>query len=107
MSARTDQNLLSDKRTVLAPHSSLAQTASFSGTDPRPPLPLAFAHQSLGRYQVVRLLGQGAFGAVYLAEDTVLGRQVAVKIAPSPPRTATTTTHTSTRFAKSDFAVLL
>ncbi len=80
MSARADQNLLSDKATVLTPHSSVAETASFSGTDPHPPLPPAFSEKSLGRYRVVRLLGQGAFGSVYLAEDTALGRQVAVKV---------------------------
>jgi serine/threonine protein kinase len=84
MAGRTDQNPLSDKPTVRIPHSSVAETASFSGTDPHPPSPPVFAHQSLGRYQVVRLLGQGAFGAVYLAEDTVLGRQVAVKVTSTP-----------------------
>jgi serine/threonine-protein kinase len=33
-----------------------------------------------GTYQIVRLLGQGAFGAVYLARDRILHRLVAIKM---------------------------
>lgn len=33
-----------------------------------------------GKYRVVKLLGQGGMGAVYLAEHMVIGRRVAVKV---------------------------
>ncbi|HTL97512.1 MAG TPA: serine/threonine-protein kinase [Holophagaceae bacterium] len=35
--------------------------------------------QSIGRYRVIRLLGEGGMGAVYLCQDPLLKRQVAVK----------------------------
>jgi serine/threonine protein kinase len=42
-------------------------------------VPVLAASSSFGRYQIVRLLGRGAMGAVYLAYDTQLHRHVAVK----------------------------
>ena len=34
---------------------------------------------SNGHYRIVRQLGRGGFGFVYLAQDTLLGEQVAIK----------------------------
>ncbi len=36
--------------------------------------------EQLGKFKIVRLLGQGAMGAVYLARDLKLGREVALKV---------------------------
>ena len=44
----------------------------------------------IGRYQVLRLLGRGGMGEVYLARDPVLDREIAVKLIAggwmTPPR---------------------
>ena len=41
---------------------------------------------TIGHYHILRQLGKGGMGEVYLAQDTKLDRQVAIKVLPDAVR---------------------
>jgi len=78
-----------------APDESLAETAD-SASDSGPTRgragPDDLLPTSIGGYSIVRLLGQGAIGRVYLARDEKLNRDVAIKVLqPAKARDAVAT----------------
>lgn len=71
----TEQGSDTTKNTRLqSVHSTASIRGLSSGFDP-------VSLGNLGRYRMIREIGRGGYGIVYLAEDTQLGRNVAIKIA--------------------------
>lgn len=66
--------------TRLEPHSPTARSAFGPGNQPPANADQRLPASLQGRYQLLRLLGKGGFATVYLAHDSVLDQQVAIKI---------------------------
>jgi len=79
-----DPDLRAEVESLLAAHeqaSGLLDTAShgFAAVEPKGTSDESLVGRSLGQYRVIKRLGQGGMGVVYLADDTRLGRRVAIK----------------------------
>src|SRR5205814_1832618 len=82
-SSRGTGALLSDdEATLLAPGRTAPPARSETALPPKPQ-PAVASPAAFGRYKVLRPLGSGGFGTVYLCEDAELSRQVAVKVCRS------------------------
>src|SRR5262249_23026651 len=89
MNETKDLNTTVDEPGTARPDPDAAAAASLAVDTGLPTPTRAGLPRTIGRYRVIRLLGQGGFGTVYLARDDDLDRPVAIKV-PNPERVAVT-----------------
>ncbi len=62
----------------------MKEDESLLQADLEPPLPDPLVGTRLGGFEIVRRIGEGGMGIVYLATQTTLDREVAIKVLPAP-----------------------
>ena len=72
----------------IAGKATMTNAAAKSPTQPQSIVQLRPSSGTLGRYQILGELGRGGMGAVFLAEDSILKRKVALKIPQFEPAKA-------------------
>lgn len=79
LEAEAEAEVLEAEATKSAVASSAAPAAAAGAGKEKPDPRLG---TSIGKFRITQTLGRGAMGVVYLAEDTVLKRRVAIKFLP-------------------------
>src|SRR5262245_32309883 len=83
----SDQGLRSEVEALIAAHERAGDAVGALGAEVAAAMfaetePSSIADQRFGPYQVISQIGEGGMGRVYMAQDSRLGRKVALKLLP-------------------------